>query len=107
MGTIDELRKEQDELLRDKNQLQELLDSPGWEMVRRFLQANIIARRQLEFNNPVESIDAAFRSAGQKGEIAGIQESVRTPTSLIAGLQMELDNTATAIEEEQENDRDD
>ena len=101
MARLDELREELEKLRGKKLMLEALLKSPAWEMVDEALIANVRARRQMEFSDPIESLDAAFRSAGAKGEIAGVQAARLMPQSLLEDVLHDLEVINTEFEEEE------
>ena len=99
MANMDKLRQEQEEFLRKKKAIEELLASPGWELLDVELIAATRAHRQDDFANGLGSVDSAFRSAGVRGVIEGITRARAKPHQMLDDLAFDLASITTEIEE--------
>jgi len=99
---IDELRKEQEEMLTERKIWEDLLAFPGWSKFYHILTDQMRFTRKAFFDEELNTFDSAFRVSGQKGQVTGLQIAMATPTAAIESLDIDLEMIRAEITELQD-----
>lgn len=87
---LEELIERKKELENNVRVLEELLETPGYKFLRQELDAQLRAQRSADYSAGIDSLDAAFKSAGQRGIIAGLQMASNAPQMVMADLRASI-----------------
>lgn len=88
------------ELREQKEVLQGLLSSPGWDLLREVLEEQIAHRTQAIILSPLESVDRLGVQEYAKGEVAALKLALQMPEAMLEAVVDELKQ----LEEELKND---
>lgn len=60
------------ELRQKRAWVRDLKNTPGWDFVRQYVEAQVMARRQSLFNQEIRDLENCFAIARSQGEVAGM-----------------------------------
>lgn len=63
----------------------------------------MLAYRQIDFNTPLKSLDAAFESSHMRGQIAGLMAAKGLPGVLLADIEEDIQTILVEEREEKRN----
>ncbi len=104
MAALDELREGLERLRARKKTLEELLAGSGWAEVDEAFLGIKRAHGLAEMKTATASMDDAFRSAGVKGMVKGLDMGRALPHNLLFDIQHEMDVMITELEEMERDD---
>ena len=72
---------------------------PQWAVLRSQMKDMIKVRQNIDFQEPINSIDDAFASSRRRAEAKGLAMALALPTTLIEQAELELEHIRARMQE--------
>lgn len=93
------------ELRQERSQLEALVTHPGWQVLDRAVQGQIMSRRQAMFNQELRGLDDCFALARHKAEVSGMQLAIALPSIMLTDLDASIKALLEQMREGTEDER--